>query len=138
MREVNAFQTRMDAFTTAYVEKTAQSAAAIEKASDNLRASGESMKEHGNSLIASHEAFTRGVHNELQQAYGMFDANLTESMDKMKQVIASISEGMKDVPQVMGDAAAQYAEEMDQLIHYMQQISKMLEGAAAQHNGGEQ
>ncbi len=129
MREISTFHKRMDSFTNAYVEKSNLSAAALQKASEDLRASGESMKENGRALIASHETFTRSVHTELQQAYGIFDANLTESVDKMKRVIDSIGEGMKNVPQVMGEAAAQYAEEMDQLIAYMQQIGSMLEGA---------
>ncbi len=139
IREMGAFQSRMDAFTAAYVQKTDQSAAALEKASEDLRISGERMKENGQQLLASHEAFARSIHNELQQTYGVFDASLTESIDKMKQVIASISEGMKNVPQVMGEAAAQYAEEMDQLIGYMQQVSQMLENASTDAvNGGEQ
>lgn len=131
IREMNAFQSRMDAFTTAYIQNTDRSAAALEKASDDLRASGERMKENGAQMLASHEAFARSVHSELQQTYGVFDASLTESIDKMKQIISSMSESLKDVPQVMGEAAAQYAEEMDQLIRYMQQVSSMLENSTA-------
>ena len=84
------------------------------------------------------EAFAKGVHQELQQAYGEFDANLGEAIERMQKVIDSIGQGMADVPQVMGEASAQYAEQMAQLIDYMKETQRMLDNALDRMGGGAQ
>lgn len=129
MREVNSFQTRMDSFTKAYVDNTNLSTGALQKVASELRQSGEGMRASGEKLVASHEAFAKGVHQELQQAFGEFDANIGDSIGRMKQVIDSIGEGMAEVPQVMGEASAQYADQMAQLIEYMKETQRMLDAA---------
>ena len=136
MREVNSFQTRMDSFTKAYIDNTNLSAGALQKVAAELRTSGEGMRQSGEKLVASHEAFAKGVHEELQQAYGTFDANIAESVKKMKKVISSIGEGMADVPQIMGEASAQYADQMAQLIEYMKETQRMLDHALDRMAGG--
>ncbi len=140
MREVNSFQTRMDSFTKAYTESANLSAGALQKVAAELRQSGEGMKKNGEQLTASHEAFARGVHQELQQAFGEFDANLGESIGKMQKVIDAIGKGMADVPQIMGEASAQYADQMAQLIEYMKETQHMLDHALNRMNrhGGAQ
>lgn len=138
MREVNSFQTRMDTFTKAYVDNTNVSTAALQKVAAELKQSGEGMRENGEKLVASHEAFAKGVHQELQQAYGEFDANLGESIERMRKVIDSIGQGMADVPQVMGAASVQYAEQMAQLIDYMKETQRMLDNALDRMAGGAQ
>jgi len=136
MREVNSFQTRMDSFTKAYVDNTNVSTAALQKVAAELKQSGEGMRENGEKMVASHEAFAKGVHQELQQAFGEFDANIGESIGRMQKVIDSIGEGMADVPQVMGEASAQYAEQMAQLIEYMKETQRMLDNALDRMAGG--
>ena len=136
MREVNSFQTRMDSFTKTYVDHTNVSTAALQKVVAELDKSGEGMRESGEKLVASHEAFAKGVHQELQQAFGEFDANIGESISRMQKVIDSIGAGMADVPQVMGEASAQYAEQMAQLIDYMKETQRMLDHALDRMGGG--
>lgn len=136
MREINSFQTRMDSFTKTYIENTNLSAGALQKVASELRKSGEGMRESGEKLVASHEAFAKGVHDELQQAYGAFDANIDESIRKVKKTLSAIGEGMADVPQVMGEASAQYADQMAQLIAYMKETQHMLDKALDRMAGG--
>ncbi len=140
MREVNSFQTRMDSFTKAYIENANTSAGTLQKVAAELKQSGEGMRKSGEQLVASHEAFAKGVHDELQQAYGLFDANIAESMKRMKETIQAIGEGMADVPQIMGEASAQYADQMAQLIDYMKETQHMLDNALdrmARHGGAQ-
>ena len=129
MREVGAFQNRIDAFSKAYIESTNQSVGALQKVASELKDSSAGMRENGEKLIASHEAFSKGIHTELQQAYGMFDANVTDAVNGMNRVIESIRSGMENVPIVMGEASAQYAEQMAQLIEYMKETESMLSHA---------
>lgn len=138
MREVNAFQTRMDTFTKAYVDNTNVSTGALQKVAEELRQSGEGMRENGEKLVASHEAFAKGVHQELQQAFGEFDMNIGQSIERMQKVIDAIGAGMADVPQTMGEASAQYAEQMNQLIEYMKETQQMLNSALDRMGGGAQ
>ncbi len=140
MREVNSFQARMDSFTKAYVDNTNLSTGALQKVAAELRESGEGMRKNGESLVASHEAFARGVHQELQQAFGEFDANLNEAIGSLQQTVHAIGDGMADVPQVMGAASVQYAEQMAQLIEYMKETQRMLDNALNRMNraGGAQ
>ena len=138
MREVNAFQTRMDTFTKAYVDNTNVSTGALQKVAEELRQSGEGMRENGEKLVASHEAFAKGVHQELQQAFGEFDMNIGQSIERMQKVIDAIGVGMADVPQTMGEASAQYAEQMNQLIEYMKETQQMLNSALDRMGGGAQ
>ncbi|MBQ2956659.1 MAG: MotA/TolQ/ExbB proton channel family protein [Clostridia bacterium] len=140
MREVNSFQTRMDSFIKAYVENTNLSTGALQKVAAELRKSGEDMKKGGDQLIASHEAFAKGVHQELQQAFGEFDAGVGETLERMNKTISAIGEGMADIPQYMGEASAEYAEQMAQLIEYMKETRKMLDNALNRMNmyGGAQ
>ena len=56
----------------------------------------------------------------------------------MQSVISAIGEGMADVPQVMGEASAQYAEQMAQLIDYMKETQRMLDNALDRMGGGAQ
>lgn len=129
MREVNSFQTRMDSFTKAYIENANTSAGTLQKVAAELKQSGEGMRKSGEQLVASHEAFVKGVHEEMQQAYGTLDASVGESIERMKQTIDAIGAGMADVPQVMGEASAQYADQMAQLIDYMKETQRMLDNA---------
>ena len=135
MREVNSFQTRMDSFTKAYVDNTNLSTGALQKVAAELRKSGEDMKKGGEQLVASHEAFAKGVNQELQQAFGEFDANIGEAVGRMREVVAAIGDGMADVPQIMGEASAQYADQMAQLIDYMKETQRMLDHALNRMNG---
>jgi len=132
MREVSAFQSRMDTFSKAYIENTNQSVSALQKVSAELKSSGKGMRESGEKLIASHEAFAKGVHAELQQAYGVFDANVEDTIKGMNSVMEAIRTGMENVPVVMGEASAQYAEQMAQLIEYMKETENMLSRALGQ------
>jgi hypothetical protein len=129
MREVSAFQSRMDAFSKSYIENTNLSVGALQKVAADLKASSQGMRESGEKLVASHEAFSKGVHAELQQAYGVFDANVEDTVKGMNQVIDSIRSGMENVPIVMGEASAQYAEQMSQLLEYMKETESMLSRA---------
>ena len=61
-----------------------------------------------------------------------------ESISRMQKVIDSIGVGMADVPQVMGEASAQYAEQMAQLIDYMKETQRMLGHALDRMGGGAQ
>ena len=64
--------------------------------------------------------------------------HISESISRMQKVIDSIGEGMADVPQIMGEASAQYAEQMAQLIDYMKETQRMLDHAFDRMGGGAQ
>jgi len=129
MREVNSFQTRMDSFTKSYVENTNISTGALQKVAAELKLSSESMKKSGDNLVASHQAFSKGVNEELQHAFGMFDANMDDIIKQLSYVIGNIKESLENVPQTMGEASAQYADQMAQLIEYMKETQRMLDEA---------
>ncbi len=129
MREVNSFQTRMDSFTKSYVDNTNLSTGALQKVSAELRASGEAMKKNGEQMIASHQAFAKGVNDELQHAFGMFDANMDDIVKQLTYVIGSVRDSLAEVPQTMGEASVQYADQMAQLIDYMKETQRMLDEA---------
>lgn len=129
MREVNSFQTRMDSFTKSYVENTNLSTGALQKVAAELKQSGDGMKKSGDSLVASHQAFAKGVNEELQHAFGMFDANMEDIIKQLSYVISNMKESLADVPQTMGEASAQYADQMAQLIQYMKETQRMLDEA---------
>ncbi len=120
MREVNSFQTRMDAFTKAYVDNTNISTNALHKVSEELKASGES-------LLTAHKAFSKGVNGELQHAFGMFDANMQDIIDKLTGIINSISASVKDMPAIMTDTANAYEDQLRQLTRYMEHMQRLLE-----------
>ena len=120
MREVNSFQTRMDAFTKAYVDNTNISTNALHKVSEELKASGEN-------LLTAHKAFSKGVNGELQHAFGMFDANMQDIIDKLTGIINSISASVKDMPAIMTDTANAYEDQLRQLTRYMEHMQRLLE-----------
>ena len=120
MREVNSFQTRMDAFTKAYVDNTNISTNALHKVSEELKASGEN-------LLNAHKAFSKGVNGELQHAFGMFDANMQDIIDKLTGIINSISASVKDMPAIMTDTANAYEDQLRQLTRYMEHMQRLLE-----------
>ena len=60
------------------------------------------------------------------------------SIERMQKVIDAIGAGMADVPQTMGEASAQYAEQMNQLIEYMKETQQMLNSALDRMGGGAQ
>ncbi len=129
MREVNSFQTRMDAFAKSYVDNTNLSTGALQKVAAELRQSGEAMKLSGEQLVSSHKTFTKSVNEELQHAFGMFDANMDDIIKQLTFVITSLRDSLADVPQTMGEASAQYADQMAQLIEYMKETEHMLDDA---------
>lgn len=137
MREVTAFQSRMDNFSKSYVENTNLSIDALQKVAAELKTSSQGMRESGDKLIASHEAFSKGVHNELQQAYGMFDANVDDAVKNVNQVVEAIRSNFENVPIIMGEASAQYADQMAQLIEYMKETEKMLARALGQSDSSD-
>ena len=123
MREVNSFQTRMDSFSKAYVENSNISTAALHKVAEELKANGET-------LLAAHKSFTKGVNGELQHAFGMFDQNMQDIIDHLTRVINEIHDSVQDMPTIMDDAAKQYAEQTKQLVRYMEYTSRVLDDAA--------
>ncbi len=123
MREVNSFQTRMDAFTKAYVENSNISTAALRKVAEEVKAS-------AGALMEAHKAFTKDVNKDLQHAFGMFDQNMQDIIDQLTQVIGGIHSAVQDMPAIMDDAARQYADHTQQLVRYMEHTSRALEEAA--------
>ena len=87
------------------------------------------MKANGETLLTSHKSFTKGVNSELQHAFGMFDANMQDIIKQLTFVINSIHDSIQDVPQIMGEDAAQYTDQMKQLTRYMEHTQRMLEDA---------
>ena len=123
LREVDSFQTRMDAFTQAYTENSALSTSALQKVAGEVRQSGEALQE-------SHRAFTKDVNKDLQHAFGMFDQNMQGIIDDLTRLMEGIRDSVKDMPAIMEDAARQYAKQTGQLVDYMEQTSQFLEDAA--------
>ena len=128
MREVNSFQTRMDAFTKAYVDNTNISTNALHKVSEELKASGEN-------LLTAHKAFTKGVNGELQHAFGMFDANMQDIIDDLTNVINSIKASVDTMPQTLNQTARQFSEQMRQLTGYLQDSQERMDDALRRANG---
>ena len=58
--------------------------------------------------------------------------------EDFEAIIDAIGSGMADVPQTMGEASAQYAEQMNQLIEYMKETQQMLNSALDRMGGGAQ
>lgn len=129
MREVNSFQTRMDAFTKAYVENTNISTNALHKVSEELKASGED-------LLAAHKAFSKSVNGDLQHAFGMFDANMQDIIDKLTGLINAISDSVKDMPAIMNDTANAYADQMRQLTRTIEHAQRLLDETARRSGRG--
>ncbi len=129
MREVNSFQTRMDAFTKAYVENTNISTNALHKVSEELKASGED-------LLTAHKAFSKSVNGDLQHAFGMFDANMQDIIDKLTGLISAISDSVKDMPAIMNDTANAYADQMRQLTRTIEHAQRLLDETARRTGRG--
>jgi len=122
MREVNSFQTRMDSFTKTYTENNNISTAALHKVAEEMKANGEM-------LLNAHKSFSKGVNNELQHAFGMFDQNMQDIIDHLTEVINGVHDSVQDMPAIMNDAAQQYAEQTKQLVRYMEHTTRLLEDA---------
>lgn len=129
VREVDSFQTRMDAFTQAYTESGSLSTAALQKVAEEVRQSGEALQE-------SHKAFTHDVNKDLQHAFGMFDQNMQDIIDDLTNLMEGIRAAVKDMPGIMGDAATQFARQTGQLVTYMEQTSQALEDATRRLSRG--
>ena len=123
MREVDSFQTRMDAFSRAYVENSNVSTAAMHKVAEELRGSAEG-------LLEAHKAFAQNVNGELEHAFSMFDKNMQDIIDHLNAVLNGIHDAVKDMPGIMSDASEQYAEQVRQLTRYTEHTSRVLDESA--------
>ena len=128
MREVTSFQTRMDQFTRTFTESANTSASAMMKVSAEL-------KHNGETLTASHKAFTDGVNEELNHAFGMFDANMQDIIDDLTNVINSIKASVDTMPQTLNQTARQFSEQMRQLTGYLQDSQERMDDALRRANG---
>ena len=123
MREVNSFQTRMDAFTKDFIDNSNVSTSALHKVAEELKASAEG-------LISAHGTFSKNVNADLEHAFDMFDKNMQDIIDHLTRVINDVRDAVNDMPGIMNDAAQQYAAEMQQLTRYMEHTSRVLDEAA--------
>ena len=128
MREVTSFQTRMDQFTRTFTESANTSASAMMKVSAEL-------KHNGEALTTSHKAFTDGVNEELNHAFGMFDANMQDIIDDLTNVINSIKASVDTMPQTLNQTARQFSEQMRQLTGYLQDSQERMDDALRRANG---
>ena len=135
MREVTSFQTRMDQFTRTFTESANTSSSAMMKVSAEL-------KHNGELLTSSHKAFAEGVNEELNHAFGMFDANMQDIIDDLTRVISSIKASVDAMPQTLNQTARQFAEQMQQLTASLEDSQALMNdalrraGAPARRNGG--
>lgn len=130
MREVTSFETTMEAFSKAFAENANLSTGAMHKVAEELKHSGEG-------LLQAHDAFSKGVNEELQHAFGMFDANMQDIIKQLTWVIGSIKGSVSDMPGVLSQTAGQFAEQMRSVTAAMRSAQAMFEEASKRMGGAQ-
>ena len=75
------------------------------------------------------------MNEELNHAFGMFDANMQDIIDDLTNVINSIKASVDTMPQTLNQTARQFSEQMRQLTGYLQDSQERMDDALRRANG---